>query len=172
MLVQQNKTKSIFSAPQLPFKKKHKKRIAEKRYDTRNTCLYDSTFGIKAQESAKITHKQNENLRRILVRKFKRHTLFFRNALLPDWPVSQKSRGTRMGKGKGPIAYWVNRLSTAKIGITFTIPSLLDEINFYRITYCSLSKAINYKSKLIINKHFLQETYDTFSRKLLYWKVL
>lgn len=84
MLVHQKITKSVFSAPQLFFKKKHKKIITEKQYDLRNTCLYDSTFGVKAQETAKITHKQNENLRRILVRKFKRHTLFFRNSLLPD----------------------------------------------------------------------------------------
>lgn len=77
-----------------------------------------------------------------------------------------------MGKGKGPIAYWVNRLSASKIGITFTIPSLLDDVDFYKITYNSLSKAVNYKNTLVINKHFLQETYNAFLSKLLYWKVL
>ena len=105
MLRTKKTNKTIFLPPQLKFKKKHKGIIKDQIYNKRETLLYGSTFGIKAKECAKVTHKQNENFRRNLVRTFKKSIISFRHSLIPNHPISQKSRGNRMGKGKGAVSY-------------------------------------------------------------------
>ncbi len=105
MLHTKKTNKTIFLPPQLKFKKKHKGVIKDQIYKTTDTLLYGSTFGIKATECAKVTHKQNENFRRNLVRIFKKNLISFRHSLIPNRPITQKSRGTRMGKGKGAVSY-------------------------------------------------------------------
>ena len=53
------KNKTIFIAPDLLFKKKHKSLIASQVYKQNSTNLGPFTFGIKALEYARITPKQN-----------------------------------------------------------------------------------------------------------------
>jgi large subunit ribosomal protein L16 len=100
-----NKNKTIFVAPELPFKKKHKNLIAPQVYKKSVITLGSFAIGIKATESARITPKQNESLRRIFVKKFKSVAISTQHSLIPDWPISKKAMGIRMGKGKGAVSY-------------------------------------------------------------------
>ena len=78
------KNKTIFTAPDLLFKKKHKSLIVPQVYKENVTNLGSFAFGIKAMESARITPKQNESLRRILVKKFKNIAISTSHSLIPD----------------------------------------------------------------------------------------
>ena len=171
MLITKKTNKTIFIAPLLKFKKKHKSFIKPQVYNARNSFLYTSTFGIKAKECAKITHKQNENFRRNLVRKFKKIIISFKHALNPNWPFSQKSRGTRMGKGKGPVGYWAHRLSSAAIPMHFYLPNIINNLIFYKQIYKSMCKSLNFGHKLITNNHLLQEQEKIVQNKQQYWKL-
>ena len=103
-LVSKN-AKTIFVAPQSKFKKSHKGVIARQSFNRRYTSSNNATISIKAKESARVPHRQSEHFRRSFVRKFKKANISFTHDLIPKTPVSQKSIGTRMGKGKGGIAY-------------------------------------------------------------------
>lgn len=165
MLHTRKTNKTIFLPPQLIFKKKHKSVIKNQIYNAKDTLLFSTTFGIKANECAKVTHKQNENLRRNLVRTFKKNIISFRHSLIPNRAITQKSSGTRMGKGKGAVRYWINRLSSGKIGMHFCLQACLDKLIYYKAMFKSMGKSLNYKYKLIINKHFLQEVYQAIEQK-------
>jgi len=165
-----NKNKSVFIAPELSFKKKHKGLIVREIYNKRLITLGYSALGIKAMESARVTPKQNESLRRILVKKFKDVVVSTNHSLIPSYPISKKAMGIRMGKGKGAVSYWVNRLSSSKISLYIRIPHIIDNLNFFKYNYHSFCKRFNYNSKLIINNHFLQEKYNSTSSKFNYWK--
>ena len=166
------KIKNIFIAPQLIFKKRHKKNITSQTYNLKLTSLQNFSFGIKALETAKTTYKQTESLRRTLVRKLKKRPVFFTHSLIANWPVSQKSRGVRMGKGKGPVGYWINRLSAAKISLFFQLPSTLHSLSFFKDTYNSIRKRLNFLSAFILNPHLAQEYYINLAQKADYWKFI
>lgn len=166
------KTKNIFVPPQLVFKKRHKKKIKPQAYNLKLTSLQNFSFGIKALEAAKTTYKQTESLRRTLVRKLKKRPVFFTHSLIANWPVSQKSRGVRMGKGKGSIGYWINRLSSAKISLFFQLPSTLHSLSFFKDTYNSIRKRLNFLSTFIFNPHLSQEYYINSIAKSEYWKLI
>ena len=172
MTTVRNKNKSIFIAPELSFKKKHKGLIVPEIYNKRLITLGYFAFGIKALEPARITPKQNESLRRILVKKFKDIVVSTNHSLIPGYPISKKAMGIRMGKGKGAISYWVNRLSSSKISLYIRIPHIIDNLNFFKYNYQSICKRFNYNSKLIINNHFLQEKYNNMFSKINYWKFM
>ena len=78
------KNKTIFTAPDLLFKKKHKGLIASQIYKKSLINLGSFAFGIKAMESARITPKQNESIRRVLVKKFKNIIVSTQHSLIPD----------------------------------------------------------------------------------------
>lgn len=166
------KTKNIFVPPQLIFKKRHKKKIIPQIYNLKLTSLQNFSFGVKALEAAKTTYKQTESLRRTLVRKLKKRPVFFTHSLIANWPVSQKSRGVRMGKGKGPVGYWINRLSSAKISLFFQLPSTLHSLSFFKDTYNSIRKRLNFLSTFILNPHLAQEYYINIAKKSEYWKLI
>lgn len=171
MLISKKTNKTIFVPPLLIFKKKHKSFIKPQKYNQRAVSLYSATFGIKAKECAKVTHKQNENFRRSLVRKFKKKIISFKHILNSNWPITQKSRGTRMGKGKGPVGYWVSRLSSATLSMQFELQYALENIIFYKNIFHSIRKNLNFSNKLIINSHLLQENKNIIEYKNNYWKL-
>jgi hypothetical protein len=78
------KNKNIFIAPDLLFKKKHKNCLAICMFKESTVNLGSSALGIKALESAKITPKQNESIRRLLVKKFKKTSLITMHSLIPN----------------------------------------------------------------------------------------
>jgi large subunit ribosomal protein L16 len=163
-----SKNKTIFVPPELSFKKMHKGLIPVQIYKQNLTNLGFFPIGIKALESARITPKQNESLRRVLGKKFKNIIIYTNHSLIPSVPITKKAMGIRMGKGKGAVSYWINKLSAAKISLYITIPNVLDNLKFWRYNYSSISKRFNYNSKIIINTHFMQEKYNSTEKKIYY----
>ena len=94
------------------FRKAHKGRI--KGASKGATALSFGTFGLKAQEPARITARQIEAARRAMTRQMKRAGRVWIR-LFPDVPVSKKPTEVRMGKGKGTPEFWVARVAPGRI---------------------------------------------------------
>ena len=72
------------------------------------------SFGIKTLEEGWITGRQIEAARQAVTRYMKREgQLWIR--IFPDKPVTKKPAEVRMGKGKGPVEYFVARVSPGRI---------------------------------------------------------
>jgi ribosomal protein L16 len=80
------------------FKKVYKKKIKSFKFN----FVEIGIVGIRALESARITPKQLEAVRRVVVRKTQRLGKFWLRAHI-DQPLTKKSKGSRMGKGTGAI---------------------------------------------------------------------
>ena len=94
------------------FRKQHKGRI----HGTAKggTALNFGTFGMKAQEPARITARQIEAARRAMTRHMRRvGRVWIR--IFPDVPVSQKPTEVRMGKGKGSPEFWAAKVKPGRI---------------------------------------------------------
>ena len=94
------------------FRKAHKGRIsgvAKGGYE-----LNFGTFGLKAQEPARVTARQIEAARRAMTRHMKRAGRVWIR-IFPDLPVSKKPTEVRMGKGKGSVEYWCARVHPGRI---------------------------------------------------------
>ena len=72
-------------------------------------CLKFGNVGLKATESGLISSKQIESARQAISRKIKRKGKIWIK-IFPDLPITSKSIGSRMGKGKGPVSHWVARV--------------------------------------------------------------
>jgi large subunit ribosomal protein L16 len=84
------------------FKKVYKKKIKNVKFNS----IKIGIVGIRALESGRLTPKQLESIRRILVRLTKRAGKFWLRVFV-DQPLVKKSKGSRMGKGAGNIDLWV-----------------------------------------------------------------
>ncbi len=94
------------------FRKAHKGRIrgvAKGGYE-----LNFGTFGLKAQEPARITARQIEAARRAMTRYIKRGGKIWIR-VFPDKPITKKPLEVRQGKGKGNVEYWVCQIQPGKI---------------------------------------------------------
>jgi large subunit ribosomal protein L16 len=78
------------------------------------TALNFGTFGLKAQEPARVTARQIEAARRAMTRQMKRAGRVWIR-IFPDVPVSKKPTEVRMGKGKGSVEYWCARVHPGRI---------------------------------------------------------
>jgi large subunit ribosomal protein L16 len=78
------------------------------------TELNFGTFGLKAQEPARITARQIEAARRAMTRQMKRAGRVWIR-IFPDVPVSKKPTEVRMGKGKGTPEFWAARVKPGRI---------------------------------------------------------
>jgi large subunit ribosomal protein L16 len=94
------------------FRKAHKGRI--KGLATSGNALNFGSFGLKAQEPARITARQIEAARRAMTRHMKRAGRVWIR-IFPDVPVSKKPTEIRMGKGKGTPEYWAARVKPGRI---------------------------------------------------------
>ncbi len=72
------------------------------------------TFGLKAQEPARVTARQIEAARRAMTRQMKRAGRVWIR-IFPDVPVSKKPTEVRMGKGKGTPEFWAARVKPGRI---------------------------------------------------------
>jgi len=71
-------------------------------------------FGLRAEESARITARQIEATRRVFVRHLQRGgKLWIR--IFPDKSVTKKPAETRMGSGKGAPDHWVAVVKRGRI---------------------------------------------------------
>jgi len=67
------------------------------------------TLGLKSVESGLISSQQIEAARQAIIRKIKRKGKIWIR-VWPNIPVTIKSTGARMGKGKGRISHWCVRV--------------------------------------------------------------
>ena len=105
------------------FRKAHKGRI--KGTASSAITLAFGTFGLKAQEPARITARQIEAARRAMTRQMKRSGRVWIR-VFPDVPVSKKPTEVRMGKGKGTPEFWVARVKPGRV--IFEIDGVSDSV--------------------------------------------
>ena len=86
------------------YRKQQKGRMRGKA--TRGNRVTDGEYGIQAVEGGLITSNQIEAARVAMTRYIKRGGKVWIK-LFPDKPITNKGIGTRMGKGKGAVTYWV-----------------------------------------------------------------
>jgi len=105
------------------YRKAHKGRI--KGAATSAATLNFGTYGLKAQEPARVTARQIEAARRAMTRQMKRAGRVWIR-LFPDVPVSKKPTEVRMGKGKGTPEFWVARVKPGRI--LFEIDGVTEQV--------------------------------------------
>ena len=86
------------------FRKMQKGRMRGKA--TRGNKVTDGEYGIQAVTAGLITGNQIEAARIAMTRYIKRGGKVWIK-IFPDKPITNKGIGTRMGKGKGAVTYWV-----------------------------------------------------------------
>jgi large subunit ribosomal protein L16 len=94
------------------FRKEQKGRIRGKA--TRGNTVTDGEFGLQACELGLIRANQIEAARVAMTRYIKRGGQVWIK-IFPDKPVTTKPIGTRMGKGKGSVEYWVAPVKPGRI---------------------------------------------------------
>jgi large subunit ribosomal protein L16 len=92
---------------QTKYKKTKKGKLAKLEF--KSNRLTFGTIGLKAAESGIINTRQIEAARQAIVRKIKRKGKLWIK-IFPDLPITSKSTGVRMGKGKGTISHWSARV--------------------------------------------------------------
>ena len=76
-----------------------------KKLTSKSVFLKKGVFGIKSQQAGIISSKNIESARQSISRKTKRKGKIWIN-IFPDLPITSKSSGVRMGKGKGSFHNW------------------------------------------------------------------
>ena len=94
------------------YRKQQKGRIRGKA--ARGNQVTDGEYGLQAQEIGLITSNQIEAARVAKTRYIKRGGKVWIK-IFPDKPITTKPIGTRMGKGKGAVEYWVAAVKPGRI---------------------------------------------------------
>lgn len=94
------------------FKKQFKGKLKNKTY--RGDKLIFGNYALKSLNLAKITSKQLEAGRKIIMKKMKRLG-FLWIRVFPDTPITKKPNEVRMGKGKGSVDHWVAKIQRGQI---------------------------------------------------------
>jgi large subunit ribosomal protein L16 len=105
------------------YRKAHKGRI--KGAASSAVTLDFGSYGLKAQEPARISARQIEAARRAITRQMKRAGRVWIR-VFPDVPVSKKPTEVRMGKGKGTPEFWVCRVKPGRV--MFEIDGVTDQV--------------------------------------------
>lgn len=92
---------------QIKYKKTKKGKLVKLEF--KSTNLTFGTLGLKATESGIISFRQIESARQAITRKIKRKGKVWIK-IFPDLPITSKSTGVRMGKGKGQFSHWGARV--------------------------------------------------------------
>lgn len=102
-----------------PKKSKYKKYFkmpitSDTNYISMFFTLSQGFIGLQALENGRITSKQLESVRKVLVRKLQRQgKIWF--MVFPQHAVTAKAGEVRMGRGKGKIRHWVCRVKRGQI---------------------------------------------------------
>lgn len=94
------------------YKKIKKGRL--KRLTSNTALLKQGVFGIKAVQAGLISSKNIESARQSISRKTRRKGKLWIN-IFPNLPITAKSVGVRMGKGKGSIHNWSSKVKPGTI---------------------------------------------------------
>ena len=81
---------------------------------TRGNKVTDGEYGLQALEAGLITSNQIEAARVAMTRFTKRGGKVWIK-IFPDKPITSKPIGTRMGKGKGAVEYWVAAVKPGRV---------------------------------------------------------
>ncbi len=81
---------------------------------TRGNVITDGQYGLEALELGLIKSNQIEAARVAMTRYIKRGGKVWIK-IFPDKPMTSKPIGTRMGKGKGGVEYWVAPVKPGRI---------------------------------------------------------
>ena len=90
-----------------------------------NTELHFGEYGLQALEGGWISARQIEAARIAMTRYTKRGGKVWIK-IFPDKPITQKPAGTRGGKGKGNVEYWVAVVKPGRV--MFEISGVSDEV--------------------------------------------
>jgi len=71
-------------------------------------------YGLKSTSRGRVTARQIEAARRTMTRRIKRGGKIWIR-VFPDKPVTKKPLEVRMGKGKGPVEYWVAEIQPGRM---------------------------------------------------------
>lgn len=102
------------------FKKLKKGKL--KNFEYKSTTLKFGDFGIKAAESGIISARQIEAVRCAMQKYIKRKGKIWIR-IFPHLPIFAKSKGSRMGKGKGSCVRWGSKVRSGTV--LFEISSFL-----------------------------------------------
>lgn len=80
----------------------------------RGAVVQFGEYGLQALDPVWITSRQIEAARKAMVRYVKRRGKIWIR-VFPDKPVTKKAAETRMGKGKGPVEYWVAVIKPGRV---------------------------------------------------------
>lgn len=94
------------------FRKMHKGRNTGLAH--RGSSVSFGEFGLKSVERGRMTARQIEAARRTITRRVKRGGKIWIR-VFPDKPITAKPLEVRMGKGKGPVEYWVAEIKPGKM---------------------------------------------------------
>ncbi|QJQ94341.1 MULTISPECIES: 50S ribosomal protein L16 [Halomonadaceae] len=82
-------------------------------------------YALKATGRGRVTARQIEAGRRAITRHVKRGGKIWIR-VFPDKPITKKPLEVRMGKGKGPVEYWVAQIQPGRI--LFEIEGVSEEL--------------------------------------------
>ena len=94
------------------FKKQFKGKL--KGQTVRGNNIIYGKYAIKVLEEGRLTSKQIESARKVIVKKMKKIG-FFWIRIFPDTPVTSKPTENRMGKGKGSVSFWICKVKKGQI---------------------------------------------------------
>ena len=92
---------------------------------TRGNRVTDGMYGLQALEAGQITSNQIEAARVAMTRYIKRGGKVWIK-IFPDKPITTKPIGTRMGKGKGAVEYWVAPVKPGRV--MFEIAGVAEDV--------------------------------------------
>ena len=105
------------------FRKMQKGRMRGKA--TRGNKVTEGEYGIQAVTAGLITGNQIEAARIAMTRYIKRGGKVWIK-IFPDKPITSKPIGTRMGKGKGAVEFWVANVKPGRV--MFEIAGVSEEV--------------------------------------------
>lgn len=134
-----------------PAKTKYKKYKKSKDrflgYDNKYFLPNVGVYGLKILQSRRITVRQLEAARKVIRKKLKgkvkEHVML---TIFPDLPLTKKSSGVRMGKGKGNIEAWCFPLNIGRI--LFELSFAISKYNAKR-AFQKGAKKVGLKNRII-----------------------
>lgn len=96
----------------IKYKKQFKNKLKGK--TTKGHKIIFGKYAIKILKETRLTAKQIEAARKIIIKKMKRLG-FLWIRVFPDTPVTSKPTENRMGKGKGAVSFWIAKVKKGQI---------------------------------------------------------
>ena len=127
------------------FRKMHKGRI--KGEAKGGSDLNFGTYGLKALQPERVTARQIEAARRAMTRHMKRQGRVWIR-IVPDTPVTSKQTEVRMGKGKGSVEFWADKVNPGRV--MFVIDGVNDDIAREALRLAAMKLPI--KSRVVVRE--------------------